>query len=771
MEDAEKAQSPVHTSQDNPGTPDNIIPPSQSDQEMPLGPQGQAGGSALSATNVPRQLCGSGRSTRLNATVIPLLLVLALIMSVRIKASKMDATVAETVSSKVPALGVHEPEEPMGVGEVALVVEKAEEKIGQPLPSHPEPQWLVEPVETDEDRKSPLATFWKELLAVVVENIEKNAPEAPTAQGEEIMEELASALSAGESKKLIGMSIALVDAIEVTDSESSAGPKIYTVTNFLGEGEHSVVVEVRDAHDGPPFAMRVNLLLPHERGHVSESERSVAYAQAVHSIEATIDICDATPISKVGSEKGISISRMIATIQGIPEILEGEKCSILSRVEIMDRLHTNLEAVLRASNLLPTGWKAYLARTVLKTVLHLQHRGWSHNQINSSSFLFKEDGFPILTGFESSSKFGERLPREAGLSPRTTDPAFLAEFLSETDSTPLFTSPATDMWSLGLLLYEIMMGGELPFGLSDLTPDSDVVAQVLQLRETAEPSTLSVVMTEHGINNRWQKLIMGLLNPDQRQRISAEKIAEEFSDLLHGTIELELYDVTSPDMLHDAVSAKTEQKGAKTRIPEAVERMMRDPAESMQEREERYLEVARQMLESTASFGHSTPPYHGSAPRGLPSTSLTSTRYSDLVLWPGTSSLPLSRSALPVYRPLHGGTGGTGPYQQASLRSSYSRFPPSRYPSRSTLPAFGRGTREGRLFDPYSTPDTAVHTGSTSSTTPDALPLDKRQTSPSTRALSRFLSQDDERHSESAPASDTASSAGHKPNPEADGGT
>ncbi|CDI77933.1 hypothetical protein, conserved [Eimeria acervulina] len=409
-----------------------------------------------------------------------------------------------------------------------------------------EPPWKAPPVDSEEERTSPNAQIVRGVLWEVVNQLEEDDPAVPSQEASRVMKTVAETISRGQSSQLIGMTIQLTKITEVGSGKPLPGPRAHLVTKFIGEGQSSILLCVQDVKTREESALRINLLPANEQSSIlATGERNIS-SQMVRTAQAIMAVRGDTPAAAVAKEKGIAAITSVAKIKGMPDVLHTQHFTVLSTVEKMENIQVTLRDVLDVLDWVPTGTRAFLARHVLKTVLHLQWAGWSNNQINSSSFGVQDDGSVLLFGFESSVPFGSVIPADADVSAVYTEPELLASIVCEEscEFQPI-ANPKADLWSLGVLLYEILMDGELPFGLSSLPPDEETVAYVVQLGAHASPESLTVDMEYRGIHKRWQSLIVRLLNPDREKRISAEEIVKDFSDLLNGLPEQQVLDDTT----------------------------------------------------------------------------------------------------------------------------------------------------------------------------------------------------------------------------------
>ncbi|CDI84818.1 hypothetical protein, conserved [Eimeria praecox] len=417
----------------------------------------------------------------------------------------------------------------------------------QPLPPaaahHIEPPWQAPPVDSPEERASPNAQVVKSVLWELVSQIEEDDPAEPSREASKIMREIAKAVSDGQSTELVGMTIELQNITEVGTGKSLESPRAHTVTKFIGEGQHSILVSAKDVETGEESAIRINMLPKDEQPSILTSGEWDISSRMVRTAQGILAVRGNTPFADMAEQKGIAAVDSVAKIRGMPDVLHARNLRILATVEKLKNLQVTLRDVLDSVGLVPTGTRAYLARRALKAVLQVQHSGWSNNQINSSNFAVQEDGSVLLFGFESSVPFNMLIPRNVDVAAVYTEPQLLESIVCTDDcETQPIANPKSDLWSLGILLYEIMMDGEMPFGLGSVASDEEALTYVVKLGNHASPENLTVDMEYRGVNRRWQDLIKRLLEPNRERRISAEEIVEEYADLLDGLSEQEVLD-------------------------------------------------------------------------------------------------------------------------------------------------------------------------------------------------------------------------------------
>ncbi|KAL8272710.1 hypothetical protein Esti_003346 [Eimeria stiedai] len=419
-----------------------------------------------------------------------------------------------------------------------------------PLPPREEPGWKAPLVSSSEDDAYFTCALMKLAVGRVVERLEAERPATPSLLAAEVMVVLARTLSDGQSDNIVGQRFELTEMSDLGSGSITPGLRPFEVVGYSSEDYDSVELEVKDLTTEQRYAMVVRLLPSVETMPLTLHAPPEAYplAEMMHCTQGALQVIGSTPLNRVGTEKGIILPYVLGQIAHLPRIIQGVDFALLNVVEFKELVRCDLQSVVDFAQGLPTGWKAHLARGVLKTVLQLQHAGLSHNKLNANSFFVRRDGSVALTSFDASTPFGQALTPEILFAGLWTEPSLLAELEGVIKGAePPRADPRSDMWSLGALLYEIMMDGELPYGLSDLGDCKSPLLYVTQIPTHAVPESLHDDMNGKSINRRWQSLIRRLLEPDREKRITSEDIVVEFQDLLTDVVETEV--LTSDDFL------------------------------------------------------------------------------------------------------------------------------------------------------------------------------------------------------------------------------
>ncbi len=204
----------------------------------------------------------------------------------------------------------------------------------------------------------------------------------------------------------------------------------YQILGELGHGGMGTVYLARDTQ----LRREVALKIPHFRrsDHPRRVERFYREAQAA----ANIDHPNLCPVYDVGEIDGIAYLSM-ARIQGEP----------LSRVLKRGRRFSEQEA-------------AEIVRKIALAVEQAHACGVVHRDIKPSNIMLTDDGEPILTDFGLAQRLELDDPRLTRSGVIVGTPSYMAP--EQVDGDPETLGPACDVYSLGVVLYELLTG-RVPF--------------------------------------------------------------------------------------------------------------------------------------------------------------------------------------------------------------------------------------------------------------------------------------------------------------------
>ena len=356
----------------------------------------------------------------------------------------------------------------------------------------------------------------------------------PSAVDDAAAAALAEVISGGRTHELLGLSFTLENVKQLNGSPTrKATTRRLTVLKFLGMGGSNLVVEVQDSRTLEIFALRV-LVIAYDGLRDSSGEMPPAVRIAMEMEEESAkQACGDTPAVFAASENGIAVPLFTADIRKVPQATWSKNHYVFRHAQIMERLYGDILSVAKRVQLTKEA-KEYVARRLTLEVLHLQKAGLSHNDMKWKNIFMRSDGSFLLGDFGSSSPFGEPMSGLAGITPEYTEPDLLSSFVrSATSDAPAVPDPRSDLWSLGVLLYELY-AEDLPYGLADCHNRIEKVNSHLAslLRSNTSSSSLRPELEAAHVPERWTQLIMRLLEPRRTNRITAEQILDEFPDLV-----------------------------------------------------------------------------------------------------------------------------------------------------------------------------------------------------------------------------------------------
>lgn len=181
---------------------------------------------------------------------------------------------------------------------------------------------------------------------------------------------------------------------------------------------------------------------------------------------------------------------------------------------------------------MPPASFARYAGDILEGIHALHIAGKVHRDLKPENVLIRDNGHAALTDFG--------IIGEMDKNKRRTDVGFLRRKPRQAFGTPLYMSPemynrkaggvtylpTVDIWSFGVMMYEVLTGGIFPFGNIEKVEDFPAYQKRAQEGEWDRRSLMEKAP-------EWENVIGGCLNPDFRYRYqSALEVMQELGPII-----------------------------------------------------------------------------------------------------------------------------------------------------------------------------------------------------------------------------------------------
>ena len=185
-----------------------------------------------------------------------------------------------------------------------------------------------------------------------------------------------------------------------------------------------------------------------------------------------------------------------------------------------------------------------LFKQVVDAVHFAHQRGMIHRDLKPGNILVRSDGVPKLTNFGNAKVIRDRRDHgadTAGLatSMRTAEPALASEYASPEQVMGDTITTASDIYSLGVILYELLTGRR-PYRLN--TADSSEVAQAICEQAPEKPSQVARAQglfpegRKRTLRGDLDSIILMAMRKDPEGRYrSADQFANDLERYLDGS--------------------------------------------------------------------------------------------------------------------------------------------------------------------------------------------------------------------------------------------
>ncbi|KAL8427988.1 hypothetical protein Efla_004246 [Eimeria flavescens] len=403
-------------------------------------------------------------------------------------------------------------------------------------PTEPQEPWTLPTLAELESRLPPRLKHAKEKLAFKM----KSAPVTYWVQPSFVAEsqQVAQLLSEGLTKQLAGLRMTLGNITPVgggAAAESASKARQLVIKGVVGKGTSNLILRAVDPFKEQVFVVRIFVKDSDDPASEVDEFKEEARASIKRECKIAEILAEGRP-AREASNRGLALPLMTADINGLEEVSICPKMLIHNRVQLWQSFWGDLSDLQMVPPPMNADMRVYLSQSMLVSMLHMQQAKVAHLDIKMMNILMDKEARPHIADYGSSNVLGEVLPQTLTLTPVYTERELLLSYVKGDVDEPVTAEAASDIWSCGVLLYELFTNS-IPYNLEDL--ESEMPGPVLDRleelhRNNVRPSSLLGPMEEHRVPPRWQQLIVRMLDVNRESRITGEGIMSEFRDLVDG---------------------------------------------------------------------------------------------------------------------------------------------------------------------------------------------------------------------------------------------
>ncbi|CDJ59615.1 hypothetical protein, conserved [Eimeria maxima] len=309
-------------------------------------------------------------------------------------------------------------------------------------------------------------------------------------------------------------------------------PHVLQVTTVAAALKWGLLLHVKDADTNREFSLQIPMLRE-DISKICGVDEFLGKAREAFNRErsAEIQACGSLPAELTGSLKGFAVSLYTGEIAGVSGVCFAKGMYVFNRPKLLDKVQGNLRDLkVRAPSVVRKA-RDYIAARLLHIVLKLEQAGIGHLALDWDSLFLRQDGAFLLGNFGSSAPFGRPVTSELSNLSDQLEPGILLAG----DDIGISPTHGTNLWSLGVLLFQLYTGKDNPYGIAEGTSRRNAAVHLAEglLSRDVRSHVLVHELAAAGVPSRWAQLILRLLEPRSANRINGFEVTKEFPDLLN----------------------------------------------------------------------------------------------------------------------------------------------------------------------------------------------------------------------------------------------